>query len=95
MMFESDGTQVAVVKADNTVHFQKISIGQDLGQRIEVISGLSPQDQVVINPGEKLTEGLTVQMTAGSGSNAASNQPAVAQADFAAPESRTGGGAAK
>ena len=34
------GTLVALVDANNTVHFQHIIVGRDLGERIEVLSGL-------------------------------------------------------
>jgi RND family efflux transporter MFP subunit len=95
MMFESDGTQVAVVDADSKVHFQKISVGQDLGQRIEVLSGLSAGDQVVSNPGEKLTEGLIVQVAGTSGPSDTGGKAAVAEVDFASAPAHSGGGAAK
>ncbi|HVS72411.1 MAG TPA: efflux RND transporter periplasmic adaptor subunit [Phycisphaerae bacterium] len=59
MLFNATGTQVAVVK-DNKVHFQDVTIGNDLGTAIEVLQGLSLQDQVITNPGERLAEGVEV-----------------------------------
>ena len=66
LVFNADGTQVAVIK-DNKAHFQKISVGRDLGTQLEVIAGLSPDDQVVSNPGERLTDGVEVQVAAKPG----------------------------
>ena len=35
----ADGTQVAVVRPDHTVHLQKIEVGRDYGDRLEVTGG--------------------------------------------------------
>ena len=40
-MIRSDGPQVAVVREDGKVHFQKVVLGRDYGAEIEVISGLA------------------------------------------------------
>jgi RND family efflux transporter MFP subunit len=69
LLFEADGKQVAVVRGDNTVHFQRISPGSDFGTEIEVISGLKGDEWVVANPGEQLAEGLAVSPVYGSGEN--------------------------
>jgi len=66
MLFEADGKQVAVVDANNKIHFQKIVPGSDFGTEIEVISGLKGDEQVVSNPGAELTEGIAVSPTSGS-----------------------------
>ena len=39
LMVRGDGTQVAVVRPDSTVHLQKIQVGRDYGDRLEVLSG--------------------------------------------------------
>jgi multidrug efflux pump subunit AcrA (membrane-fusion protein) len=41
LLFEADGKQVAIVDADNKIHFQKITPGTDFGTEIEVLSGLT------------------------------------------------------
>jgi multidrug efflux pump subunit AcrA (membrane-fusion protein) len=61
LVFNADGTQVALVK-DGKAHFQKISVGRDLGTQLEIVDGLSPDDVVVSNPGERLTDGVQVQI---------------------------------
>jgi len=63
LVFNADGTQVAVVDQD-VIHFRKITVGRDLGTEIEVATGLTGDEQVVSNPGERLVEGLQVQIAA-------------------------------
>ena len=67
LVFNADGTQMAVVK-DGKAHFQKVSVGRDLGTQLEVVEGLSPDDEVVANPGERLTDGVEVQVASKPGS---------------------------
>jgi RND family efflux transporter MFP subunit len=40
LVVRPDGTQVALLNPDQTIHFQHIELGRDYGDRIEVISGL-------------------------------------------------------
>ncbi|MBV8375729.1 MAG: efflux RND transporter periplasmic adaptor subunit [Verrucomicrobia bacterium] len=61
LLFRSEGTMVGVVGADNKVELKKVQIGKDLGTRLEVIQGLSPDDQVILNPSVSLTSGQTVR----------------------------------
>jgi membrane fusion protein, multidrug efflux system len=64
MLFEANGTQVAVVDDQNHIHFRPVTVGQDLGQKLEVVSGLAANDRVVTNPGEKLIDGIEVEVAA-------------------------------
>ena len=45
---------------DHTVHFQYIQLGRDYGETVEVISGVQPGDELVINPGDRVQEGAKV-----------------------------------
>jgi RND family efflux transporter MFP subunit len=64
LVVRGDGTQVALVNPDNTVHFQKIEISRDYGDRLEVASGLKPGDRIVSNPGDDVREGVKVNPVA-------------------------------
>jgi multidrug efflux pump subunit AcrA (membrane-fusion protein) len=55
------GTQVAVVRPDSTVHLQKIQVGRDYGDRLEVLSGLQMGDKIIANPGDSAREGVKVE----------------------------------
>jgi RND family efflux transporter MFP subunit len=61
LMARGDGTQVAVVRKDHRVHLQKIEVGRDFGDRLEVTGGLREGDMVIANPGDTIREGLEVQ----------------------------------
>jgi len=54
------GTQVAIVRPDSTVHLQKIQVGRDYGDRLEVLSGLEMGDKIIANPGDSAREGVKV-----------------------------------
>jgi len=60
LVVRSDGPQVAVVSPDRSVHYQRIELGRDFGDRIEVVSGLQLGQQVVVNPGDSVQEGSKV-----------------------------------
>jgi len=61
LIFRADGAQVAIVDAQNRVHLHNVTLGQNLGQTVQVTSGLSLSDKLVNNPPAGLLEGQTVQ----------------------------------
>jgi RND family efflux transporter MFP subunit len=60
LVVRSAGPEVGVVGADHVVHFQRLQLGRDFGDKIEVLSGLAAGQQVVVNPGDSVQEGATV-----------------------------------
>jgi RND family efflux transporter MFP subunit len=64
LVVRSDGPQVAVVQPDATVHFTRIQLGRDFGDRLEVLSGLEEGQQLAINPSDVVREGVKVQPVA-------------------------------
>jgi membrane fusion protein, multidrug efflux system len=54
------GTFAYLVKDDSTVTVRPIKLGVTDGDRVEVLSGLSPGDRVVIDGADKLREGAKV-----------------------------------
>jgi len=60
LIVNADGTGVALVRPDHTVHLQKIQIGRDYGDRVEVSVGLKEGDMIIPNPGDIAREGLKV-----------------------------------
>jgi membrane fusion protein (multidrug efflux system) len=61
LIFRAEGAQVAIVDAQNHVHLRNVTLGQNLGQTVQVTSGLSPGDKLVNNPPAGLLEGQLVQ----------------------------------
>lgn len=64
LVFNAAGLKIAVAR-DGKIHLQKITVGRDLGTEIEVTAGISADDQVVTNPGERLAEGVAVEISGG------------------------------
>jgi RND family efflux transporter MFP subunit len=59
LIVRGEGTEVAVVDG-HTVHLQKIEVGRDYGDRLEVVRGLSEGQTIIANPGDVVREGLQV-----------------------------------
>jgi RND family efflux transporter MFP subunit len=64
LVVRSDGPQVAVVRPDATVHFTRIQLGRDYGDRLEVLSGLEEDQQLAVNPSDEVREGVKVNPVA-------------------------------
>jgi len=64
LIVRSDGTQVAALDENDTVHFTKIQVGRDYGDRIEVLGGLQEGDRLIINPSDAVREGIKVKPVA-------------------------------
>lgn len=62
MLFRAEGPRVGVVGADGKVHLQPISIGRDYGSTLEILSGLSEQDRIIVNPSDSLEDGQQVNV---------------------------------
>ncbi|WP_242098416.1 efflux RND transporter periplasmic adaptor subunit [Sphingomonas sp. CROZ-RG-20F-R02-07] len=62
LVFRAAGTQVATVGPDGRVRLRPILLGRDLGQTVEVASGLSASDRVVDNPPDSIAEGELVRV---------------------------------
>ncbi len=61
LVTRSQGAQVAIVGADQKVHYQKVSIGRDYGAELEITSGLEGSEQLVVNPTDDVAEGTKVK----------------------------------
>ena len=60
ILFRSDGAQLAVVQGDQTIHLQKITIGRDYGDRVEILQGIQEGTTIVAVPGDSAREGAMV-----------------------------------
>lgn len=61
LIFRAEKLQVGVVKNGNVVVTEVIS-GHDLGDQIEIVAGLKPTDQVIVNPPDSLVSGQSVKV---------------------------------
>ncbi|MFZ1050993.1 MAG: efflux RND transporter periplasmic adaptor subunit [Candidatus Sulfotelmatobacter sp.] len=62
MLFRAEGPRVAVVGPDGRVRLRPINIGRDYGTTLEILGGVSPTDQIVVNPADSLEEGQQVNV---------------------------------
>jgi RND family efflux transporter MFP subunit len=61
LLFRTENLQVGVVK-NGVVTITDVIPGHDLGAEIEIVAGLKPDDQVVVNPPDSLVTGQEVQI---------------------------------
>jgi RND family efflux transporter MFP subunit len=63
LLFRREGPAVGVVGADGKVELRKITINRNFGDKLEISQGLSPSDQVILNPSDSLSDGMIVRIT--------------------------------
>jgi multidrug efflux system membrane fusion protein len=73
LIIHAAGPQVAVVTSDQKVHYQKVVIGRDYGNQLDIISGLEPGTTVIVNVADGLQEGAQVHTQAAQNGNQTSN----------------------
>jgi RND family efflux transporter MFP subunit len=61
LLFRAEGLRVGVVRNSHAALIP-ITIGQDYGSAVEVLSGLTTQDAVIVNPSDSLANGARVQV---------------------------------
>jgi RND family efflux transporter MFP subunit len=64
LLFRAEGPRVAAVDANGVVHLHKIVIAQDLGQSLEIESGIDATDRVIVNPSDSIADGDQVVVAA-------------------------------
>ncbi len=69
LIFRSQGLQVATVQGGNQAALTKIVLGRDLGTEVEVLSGLTADDSVIVSPPDSLIAGEKVRVVATAGNS--------------------------
>jgi membrane fusion protein, multidrug efflux system len=62
LIFNQSGLRVATVGPDERVKFKTVTIARDLGRDIELASGLTPDDRIIIAPPDGLADGDQVRV---------------------------------
>jgi RND family efflux transporter MFP subunit len=60
ILFRTDGAQVAIVQPDGVIHLQKVTVGRDYGDRVEILQGLSAGATILAAPGDAAREGTKI-----------------------------------
>jgi RND family efflux transporter MFP subunit len=63
LLFRPAGSYVAVVDGQGHVRLSLVKLGTDFGTAVEVLSGLSSNDRIVVNPADSLADGDVVTAT--------------------------------
>jgi RND family efflux transporter MFP subunit len=61
LIFRAQGLQVGVAR-DGRVQLVPITVGHDFGSTVEVTSGLTPRDAVILDPSDSLISGMPVEV---------------------------------
>jgi len=69
LIFRAQGLQAAVVNDGQHAEIRNIALGRDYGDEVEVLSGLTAQDHVMVSPPDSLVQGEEVRVTQAPGSN--------------------------
>lgn len=62
LLFRGEGLRVAVLDAQSRVRLRPVKIGRNLGERVEVLDGLTTTEAVVLNPSDSLADGDQVSV---------------------------------
>lgn len=61
LLFRAEGLRVGLVR-NGRVHLQPVTIGKDNGSTLQIATGLSGSDTVILNPADSLAEGQQVHV---------------------------------
>jgi membrane fusion protein (multidrug efflux system) len=67
LIFNQNGLRVATVGSDDKVLFKTVTIARDLGRDIELASGVSPEDRIIVAPPDGIADGDLVRVAAPKG----------------------------
>lgn len=67
LVLRGGGTQVATIGVNGRIHLVPVVLGRDLGGKVEVAAGLTPQTRIVANPPDSISEGEVVKVDGSHG----------------------------
>ena len=67
LIFRAEGLQVAVVRDGNRAELVPVTQGRDFGTEVEVTSGITEQDSIIVNTPDSLTSGAPVRVESQAG----------------------------
>lgn len=62
LMFRAEGMQVATLDANSRIKLKTITIARDLGDAVDVGSGITPKDRIIDNPSDAFQDGDEVRV---------------------------------
>ena len=64
LLFRSEGLRVGVVRDGDRAELVAVTLGNDFGTEVEVVSGISESDSIIVSPPDSLLSGATVRVAA-------------------------------
>jgi len=64
LLFRAEGLQVGTIDGNNRVILKHVTIGRDFGDYVEIVSGISVGEQIIINPPDSLVSDQKVEIVA-------------------------------
>jgi RND family efflux transporter MFP subunit len=64
LLYRGDGLHLATVDASNHVHLNTVTVGRDFGSEMEILSGVTDSDRIILNPPDSLLAGAAVKVVA-------------------------------
>lgn len=65
LIIHNDSNMVAIIDKDSTLHFRKVKVGVNTGEKVSILDGVNIGDHVALSVGESFKEGQKVRETAG------------------------------
>jgi RND family efflux transporter MFP subunit len=62
LLFRSEGLRIGVVPDGKHAELRPVTLGHDFGNEVEVVSGLNPDDVVIVNPPDSLASGQNLRV---------------------------------
>lgn len=62
LLFRAEGPQVGIVNGDGKVELRQVALGRDFGPTVEILSGVTQTDRVILNPSDSLVSGTIVEV---------------------------------
>jgi RND family efflux transporter MFP subunit len=66
LLLRAEGPRIAVVGRDGRVRLHPVLIGKDFGLTVQILNGITAEDELVLNPSDSLADGDQVIVTAPS-----------------------------
>ena len=62
LVIHKDVSSVAVLDSSNVIHFKPVKVGENSGEKVTILQGLSVGDRVALSVGESIPDGQKVRL---------------------------------
>jgi multidrug efflux pump subunit AcrA (membrane-fusion protein) len=62
LLFRGQGMQAATIDGSGKAQLVSVTIGRDYGKEVEILTGLTPGETIIVNPPDSLLSGQPVNV---------------------------------